>query len=97
MGKIRSKTVKKQLFFDHIVVEPSDGSHTDSFPGYSKSKTETPNVLNDPNKDCYHNSCNQNGASIGFGCLGRIIPPSARDFIGSADDGSIRFIVVIVG
>ena len=71
------------------MVEPSNGSNTDSFPGYSKSKTEAPNVLNDPNKDCYHTSCNQNGVSIGFGCPGMKIPPSARDFIGSADDVSM--------
>jgi hypothetical protein len=84
-GKIGSKTVKKQLFLDHIVVEPSNGSNTDSFPGYSKSKTEA----HDPNKDCYHTSCNQNGVSIGFCCPRMKIPPSARDFVGLADDVSM--------
>jgi hypothetical protein len=72
---------EKQLFLDHTVLETYEGSTTDSFPGYSKSKTEAPNVLNDPNKDCYHTSSNPNGVSIGFGCPGMKISPSARDFI----------------
>jgi hypothetical protein len=48
------------------VVEPSNGTNTDSYPGYSKSKMEAPDALNDPNKDYYHTTSNQNHVGIGF-------------------------------
>jgi hypothetical protein len=49
-------------------------------------KTTAPDVLNDPNKDFSHHSCNQNRVSIGFGCSGMKNILSARDFARLVDD-----------
>jgi hypothetical protein len=86
MGLIGSKTVKKQLFLDYTVVEPSNGSNTDGFTGHFESKMAAPDVLNDLNAHFCHHSCNHNCVGISFGCPGMKDTPSARDGVRLVDN-----------
>jgi hypothetical protein len=84
-GFIGSKTVKKKLFLDHTVTEPSDGRNKDGCPGF-ESKTAATETLNDLNKHCNHRSCNQNCVSISCGSSIIKNTPSGRDFVSSVDN-----------
>jgi hypothetical protein len=75
-----SKLVKKKSFHDHTVTEPSTRRNTGDCLSCFRSETAALDVLNDSNAHCNHHPCNQNRASIAFGCSAMNNTPSARDF-----------------
>jgi hypothetical protein len=66
-GLIESKTVDKQLFLDHTVVEAAVGRNTGGNLGHFGSAMATPEFINASNAHGYRLSSNQNRSGIEFG------------------------------
>jgi hypothetical protein len=80
------KTVEKQLFLDHTVVEAAVGRNTGGALGHFGSAVATPDVINASTAHGYRLSSNQNRSGIGFGRCVTENTPSARDVVHSGEN-----------
>jgi hypothetical protein len=85
-GLIKSKTVEKQLFLDHTVIEAAVSRNTGGSLGHFGSAMATPDVINASNAHGYRLSSNQNRSGIECGRCATENTPSAHDVVHSGEN-----------